>query len=136
MKRRQFLAAIGGGVGAVSMPAIAQTTPQVRWRLTASWPKSLDTLYGACEVFAKRVGEITDNNFQIQVFAAGEIVPALAVLDAVQNQTVEMGNTGTYYYWGKDAALAIGSAIRSASTHGRWNPGSRKAAAMSCCRRC
>src|SRR5262245_448094 len=60
MKRRQFLAAIGGGVGAISMPAVAQTTPQVRWRLTASWPKSLDTLYGACEVFAKRVSEITD----------------------------------------------------------------------------
>jgi len=111
MKRRQFLAAVGSGVGAISMPAIAQTTPQVRWRLTTSWPKSLDTLYGACEMFAKRVGEITDNGFQIQVFAAGELVPALAVLDAVQNQTVEMGHTGAYYYWGKDVALAIGSAI-------------------------
>ena len=111
MKRRQFLAAVGGSVGAIPLPAIAQTTPQVRWRLTTSWPKSLDTLYGACEMFARRVGEITDNNFQIQLFAAGEIVPGLAVLDAVQNQTVEMGHTGAYYYWGKDAALAIGSAI-------------------------
>jgi TRAP-type mannitol/chloroaromatic compound transport system substrate-binding protein len=113
VKRRQFLTAIGGGAGAISvaMPAIAQSMPQIRWRLAASWPKSLEALYGACEVFAQRVAEITDNRFQIQVFAAGEIVPALAVLDAVQNQAVEIGNTAAYYYWGKDAALAFGSAV-------------------------
>jgi TRAP-type mannitol/chloroaromatic compound transport system substrate-binding protein len=64
--------------------------PELKWRLTASWPKSLDTLYGGCEYFAKRIAEITDNRFQIQVFAAGEIVPGLQVLDAVQNATVEM----------------------------------------------
>ena len=72
--------------------------PEIKWRLTSSWPKSLDTLYGGCEYFAKRVAEITDNKFQIQVFAAGEIVPGLQVLDAVQNGTVEMGNTALYYY--------------------------------------
>ena len=64
----------------------------MKWRLTASWPKSLDTLYGGCEYFSKRVAEITDNKFQIQVFAAGEIVPGLQVLDAVQSGTVEMGS--------------------------------------------
>jgi TRAP-type mannitol/chloroaromatic compound transport system substrate-binding protein len=113
LKRRQFLTAIGAGAGAVSIakPAIAQSAPDIKWRLAASWPKSLDTLYGACEVFAKRVAEITDNRFQIQVFAAGEIVPALAVLDAVQAGTVEIGNTGVYYYWGKDPALAFGTAV-------------------------
>src|ERR1700712_5541420 len=104
MKRRQFLQAAGGGfaVSAIAAPALAQTPPAVKWRLTASWPKSLDTLYGGCEYFAKRVAEITDNKFQIQVFAAGEIVPGLNVLDAVQAGTVEMGNTALYYYWGKD----------------------------------
>src|SRR5262249_16451088 len=113
MKRRQFLTAMGAGAGATSiaMPALGQSMPQIRWRLAASWPKSLDTLFGACEVFAKCVGEITENRFQIQVFAAGEIVPPFAVLDAVQSGTVELGNTGTYYYWGKDAALAFGSAV-------------------------
>src|SRR5262249_3182515 len=98
MNRRRFLAATavgaGAGISSVAMPAIAQSMPQIRWRLAASWPKSLDTLYGACEVFAKRVAEITDNRFQIQLFAAGEIVPGLAVLDAVQNQTVEIGHRG------------------------------------------
>ena len=64
--------------------------PEVKWRLTSSFPKSLDTLYGACEIFAKYVAEATDSKFQIQVFAAGEIVPGLQALDAVQNGTVEM----------------------------------------------
>jgi TRAP-type mannitol/chloroaromatic compound transport system substrate-binding protein len=111
MKRRQFLSSIGGSLIPIAAPAVAQSLPEMRWRLAASWPRSLDTLYGACEIFAKRVGEITDKRFQIQVFAAGEIVPALAVLDAVQSQAVEIGNTGAYYYWGKDASLAFGSAV-------------------------
>jgi TRAP-type mannitol/chloroaromatic compound transport system substrate-binding protein len=85
--------------------------PEVKWRLAASWPKSLDTLFGGCEYFAKRVSEITDNKFQIQAFAAGELVPGLQVLDAVQNGTVEMGNTALYYYWGKDPAFTFGTAL-------------------------
>lgn len=113
MKRRQFLQAAGVGLAAsaVAAPAIAQSSPAVKWRLTASWPKSLDTLYGGCEYFAKRVGEITDNKFQIQTFAAGEIVPGLQVLDAVQNGTVEMGNTALYYYFGKNPAFTFGTAL-------------------------
>src|SRR5262250_2736470 len=69
MNRRHFLTAIGAGAGvsSIAMPALAQSMPQMRWRLAASWPKSLDTLYGACEVFAKRVAEITDSRFQIQL---------------------------------------------------------------------
>jgi TRAP-type mannitol/chloroaromatic compound transport system substrate-binding protein len=113
MKRREFLKAAGVGIATstIAAPAIAQSMPELKWRLTASWPKSLDTLYGGCEFFAKRVAEITDNKFQIQVFAAGEIVPGLQVLDAVQNGTVEIGNTALYYYWGKDPAFTFGTAL-------------------------
>ena len=113
MKRREFLKAAGVGMtaSAVATPAIAQSMPEVKWRLAASWPKSLDTLFGGCEYFAKRISEITDNKFQIQVFAAGELVPGLQVLDAVQNGTVEMGNTALYYYWGKDPAFTFGTAL-------------------------
>src|SRR6187397_3628536 len=114
MKRREFLKSAGVGLAAstaVAAPAIAQSMPEVKWRMPTSWPKSLDTLYGGCEYFAKRVAEITDNKFQIQVFAAGEIVPGLQVLDAVQNGTVEMGNTASYYYFGKDAAFTFGTAL-------------------------
>ena len=79
MKRRQLLRAAGlaAAAAAVARPAIAQSTPEVRWRLTSSFPKSLDTIYGASEAFAKAVAEASDNRFQIQVFAAGEIVPGL-----------------------------------------------------------
>ena len=75
--------------------------------LAASWPKSLDTLFGGAEFLAKRVAEATDNKFQIRVFAGGEIVPALQVLDAVQNNTVEMGHTASYYYVGKDPTFSF-----------------------------
>src|SRR5436190_757254 len=113
MKRREFLKTAGIGIAgsAVADTAIAQSAPELKWRLTASWPKSLDTLYGGCEYFSKRIAEITDNRFQIQPFAAGEIVPGLQVLDAVQSGTVEMGNTAMYYYWGKDPAMTFGTAL-------------------------
>ena len=113
MKRRQFLTALGAGAAAatIAKPAIAQSSPTIKWRLTASWPKSLDTLFGACDTFAKHVSEATDGKFQIQTFAAGEIVPGLQVLDAVQNGTVECGHTATYYYIGKDPTWALFCAV-------------------------
>jgi TRAP-type mannitol/chloroaromatic compound transport system substrate-binding protein len=113
MKRREFLkvGAAGMAASALAAPAVAQSMPEVKWRLTASWPKSLDTIYGACETFAKAVAEATDNRFQVQPFAAGEIVPALQVLDAVQNGTVEMGHSAMYYYIGKDPTWALFCAV-------------------------
>jgi len=113
MKRRQFLQGAGVGLAAtaVAKPAIAQSMPELRWRLTSSFPKSLDTLYGGSEVFAKAVAEATDNKFHIQVFAAGEIVPGLSALDAAQSGGVEMCHTASYYYFGKDPTFAFGTAV-------------------------
>jgi TRAP-type mannitol/chloroaromatic compound transport system substrate-binding protein len=113
MKRRQFLqaAAAGAATVAIAKPAIAQSMPELKWRATSSFPKSLDTIYGAIDVFAKAVAEATDNKFQIQTFAAGEIVPGLQALDAVTNGTVEMAHTSSYYYVGKDPTFAFGTAV-------------------------
>src|SRR6202035_3931696 len=77
----------------------------------SSFPKSLDTLYGGAEQLAKIVADITDNKFQIRTFAAGEIVPALQVLDAVQNNTVELGHTASYYYVGKDPTFTFDTTV-------------------------
>jgi TRAP-type mannitol/chloroaromatic compound transport system substrate-binding protein len=116
MKRREFLKQAGLGVAAgtaatVAAPALsqAQSLPTITWRMPASWPKSLDNLFGGAEFIAKRVAELTDGKFQIRVFAAGEIVPGLQVLDAVQAGTVECGHTVMYYYVGKDPAFALAS---------------------------
>src|SRR3989442_12595325 len=114
MKRRDFLKVTGiGAAGAATLaaPAIAQSMPEIKWRLTASWPKSLATIWGACETISKYVSEATDGKFKIQPFAAGEIVPALQVLDAVQNGTVECGHTANYYYIGKDPTFAFAASI-------------------------
>src|SRR5262245_28840863 len=128
MKRRKFLQAAGIGLAAtaVAKPAIAQSMPELKWRMTCSWPKSLDTLYGAVEIMAKNVAEATDNKFQIQVFAAGEIVPALQALDAASSGTVEIGHSASYYYFGKDPTFAFGTSVRSEERRvgkergGRW----------------
>src|SRR2546421_7143901 len=113
MKRREFLHAAGIGLAAtaIAKPAVAQSSPELKWRLTSSYPKSLDTLYGAAEVFAKAVAEATDNKFQIQVFASGEIVPGLQALDAASSGTVEMCHTSSYYYVGKDPTFTFGTAL-------------------------
>jgi TRAP-type mannitol/chloroaromatic compound transport system substrate-binding protein len=79
--------------------------------MTTSWPKSLDTLHGGAELIARRVSEATGGKFSIKVFAAGEIVGGLQVLDAVQNGTVECGHTTGYYYFGKDPTFAFASSM-------------------------
>jgi len=117
MQRRKFLRSAGVGAAAtavtsaVAAPAIAQSMPELNWRLTSSFPKSLDTLYGGAERIAKIVAEATDNKFQIRTFAAGEIVPGLQVVDAIQNGTVEIGQTASYYFFGKDPTFALGTVV-------------------------
>ncbi len=113
MKRRDFLkvSATGAAAAAVASPAIAQSAPEVKWRLTSSFPKSLDTIFGASEFMAKQVAEMTDNKFQIQIFQAGEIVPGLQALDATSNGTIEMSHTVSYYYVGKDPTFAVFASV-------------------------
>jgi TRAP-type mannitol/chloroaromatic compound transport system substrate-binding protein len=111
--RRRFLTAVTAGAAgaAVAAPALAQTAPAVEWRMVSSFPKSLDTIFGAAEVFARALAEMTDNRFRIHVFAPTEIVPGLSAADAVSNGSVEACHTASYYYWGKDPTFALGTAV-------------------------
>ena len=121
------------GAAAIAAPAIAQSMPEIKWRMTTSWPKSLDTLFGGAEMMAKAVAEATDNKFQIQVFAGGEIVPGLQVVDAVQNGTVEMRpyRVVLLFRQGPDLRLRhLGR--RSAPISASTRAGTRWAAARKC----
>ncbi len=113
VNRRGVIAGVAAGVAGagVCAPAIAQGLPAIKWRMTSSFPKSLDTIFGAGEVFAKYVSDMTEGRFQIQVFAPGEVVPGLQAMDAVTNGTVECAHTASYYYWGKDPTFAFGTTV-------------------------
>ncbi|WP_024302005.1 TRAP transporter substrate-binding protein [Pseudogulbenkiania sp. MAI-1] len=114
MQKRSFLksAAVVALMGALfGGSALAAEGPTVRWRLASSFPKSLDTIYGAGETLATRVSSLTGGKFQIRVFAGGEIVPGTQVLDAVQSGTVEAGHTFSSYYVGKNKAFAFDAVL-------------------------
>ncbi|MEJ7929689.1 TRAP transporter substrate-binding protein DctP [Ramlibacter sp. AN1015] len=112
MDRRSLIknAGIAGVLAAGVAPAVhAQAT--VRWRLASSFPKSLDTIYGAAETFSRVVRAMSGGKFEISVHAAGELMPAFGVVDGVQNGTVEAAHTAPYYFFGKDECFALGCAI-------------------------
>ncbi|MGZ9143944.1 MAG: TRAP transporter substrate-binding protein [Candidatus Binatia bacterium] len=111
MHRRQFMTGAGLAAMLPIAPARAADLPTLRWRLASSFPKSLDTIFGAAEVLSRRIAALTGDKFQIRVFAAGELVPGLQVLDAIGNGTAECGHSAGYYYVGKNMALAFDTAI-------------------------
>src|SRR5688572_3520372 len=113
MERRSFVrgAGIAGVLAAGAAPAVVHAQANIRWRLASSFPKALDTIFGAAEVFGKSVGDMSGGKFQISVHAAGELMPAFGVVDGVQNNTVEMAHTAPYYFFGKDPTFALDCAI-------------------------
>ena len=78
----------------------------IRWRLASSFPKALDTIFSAAEVFANQVKAMSGGKFEISVHAAGELMPAFGVVDGVQQGSVEMAHTAPYYFFGKDECFA------------------------------
>jgi len=113
MQRRRFIhhSGLAGVLAAGMAPAVVHAQTTLRWRMASSFPKSLDTIFGGAEVFAKKVSDMTGGRFQISVHAAGELMPAFGVVDGVQSATVEMAHTAPYYFFGKDETFAIGAAI-------------------------
>ncbi len=124
MKRRQFMTSLAGfgagaaaGLAACNQPQSTGDGPavvtgqNVRWRLASSFPRSLDTLFGGAETLSERVSAMTGGAFDIRVYPAGELVPGLQVMDAVQQGTVQVGQTASYYYTGKNPALAFDTCV-------------------------
>ncbi len=120
LERRTFLRnTVIGTVGGATIAGCRRTAPggaagalpRIRWRMATSWPESLDTIYGGAKTVCDRVAEMTDGRFKITPYAAGEIVPGLQVLDAVQSGTVQCGHSASYYYVGKNAALGFATSV-------------------------
>ena len=123
MHRRKFLeksliGAAGAGLVAACGKATSEdgapavhTNPSITWRLASSFPRGLDTIFGSAEVLARRLEAMSDGKFRLRVYPLGEIVPGLQVMDAVQQGTVQVGHTASYYYIGKNPALAFDSCV-------------------------
>ena len=112
MDRRSLIKHAGlAGVLAAGVAPAAHAQTAVRWRIASSFPKSLDTIYGSAEKFAKTIKEMSGGKFEVSVHAAGELMPAFGVVDALENGTVEMAHTAPYYFFGKNEAFSIGGAI-------------------------
>jgi TRAP-type mannitol/chloroaromatic compound transport system substrate-binding protein len=106
MKRAGIAGVLASGIA----PAV-HAQAAVRWRLASSFPKSLDTIFGSAEVFSKVVKDLSGGKFEVSVHAAGELMPAFGVVDAIQNGTIEMAQTAPYYFTGKDPIFAFGCAV-------------------------
>jgi TRAP-type mannitol/chloroaromatic compound transport system substrate-binding protein len=125
MQRRRFLKQAGttAALTGLALPAMAQNKKQVKWRMSTSWPKSLDTIYGSAEEFCKRVSELTEGMFEIRPFAGGDIVPSAQNMDAVSNGTVECNHVLASAYIGKNTAVAFDTGLAfglNARQHNAW----------------
>jgi TRAP-type mannitol/chloroaromatic compound transport system substrate-binding protein len=123
--RRQFIIGLGAaaaGAG-IAAPALADSTPNVQWKLTSSFPNSLDLIYGGAESLAAAVSDMTDGHFTIKVSPAGEIAPALEALDAVTDGRADCAHTALSYYWSKDPSFVFASSTpfgMNARQHAAW----------------
>ena len=112
MDRRSLIknAGIAGVLAAGAAPAV-HAQAAVRWRMAASFPKSLDTIFGSAEKFSQTVKELSGGKFEVSVHPAGELMPAFGVVDALEKDTIEMAQTAAYYFAGKDPIFSMSCAV-------------------------
>ena len=116
MKRREIIgtalaAAALTACGEKSSGPAVQTKKKVRWNLASSFPRSLDTLFGGAQVLADHVEAMSGGNFKIKVYSGGELVPPFEVMDSVQQGSIQVAQTASYYFIGKNPALAFDSCV-------------------------
>jgi TRAP-type mannitol/chloroaromatic compound transport system substrate-binding protein len=116
LERRDFLAGAAVGVGgaaaaAASFPRPALAQERREWRMVTSWPKGLPGVGTGAERLAENITRMSEGRLTVQVHAAGELVPALGVLDAVSDGTAQLGHDASYYHIGKSVAAAFFTAF-------------------------
>ena len=85
--------------------------PILNWEMPTSWPLSLDTIYGGATAFTQRVAALTQGRLNITARPAGEVLPPLEILNAVEAGTFPIGHTASYYYIGKSPVTAFGTTL-------------------------
>lgn len=115
MQRREFIRKTGLGLAAAGGVAISSLsraeTPTVKWRVVSSFPKTLDTMYGAPEMLSKRIAQLTEGKFTVQVLAGEYSTPVSEFLDIIHKDTAECIHTSSYYFHGRNKAFSIDTAI-------------------------
>ena len=115
--RRQFTLAATAAAGALAAPSIARADT-LKWRMVTSWPKRLPGPGMSAERIAERIRRLSGGRIEITVYAAGELVPAFGVLDAVGNGVADIGHTAAFYWQGKMPAAAFFTTVPFGLTPG------------------
>ena len=116
MKRRNLLKNIAVGTAgtlALSQAVQAQTSSsdaEIEWRMATSWLKG-DLTFNTVQTFCERVKAMTDGQFIITPYEAGELTSALEVFDAVQSADVDCGHTISFYYLDRHPSLVFVSTL-------------------------
>ncbi len=92
--------ALGGGQEATAQGESANiiTGKSYKWKMVTTWPPGFPVLQEGCELFAKKVKEMSGGRMDIQVYGGGELVPPLESFNAVGDGAAEIGH-GAGYYW-------------------------------------
>jgi TRAP-type mannitol/chloroaromatic compound transport system substrate-binding protein len=120
--RRKFIGAAVAAAGMIAAPSVARAQV-LKWKMVTSWPKRLPGPGMSAERIAERVRTLSGGRIEIAVYAAGEVVPAFEVLDAVGNGVADIGHTASFYWQGKMPAAAFFTTVPfglTPSEHVAW----------------
>jgi TRAP-type mannitol/chloroaromatic compound transport system substrate-binding protein len=110
MQRRKLI--VGGAAAALAAACArqehtsgeARPRERLQWRMVTSWPANFPGLGTGAALLARMIGEASGGRLTVRLYAAGELVPAFEVFDAVARGTAEMGHSAAYYWKGKSEA--------------------------------
>ncbi len=121
MKRRDFVAGVGFGTLATSIAACSKAVTTdcapgasgktFKWNMVTSWPPMFPGLGTGADYLGKIIEAASGGRIEVKVYAAGELVPALEVFDAVASGSAQIGHTGAYYWKGKSPATQLFGAV-------------------------
>ena len=121
MQRREFMGAGAAAAATLVLGTPARADAPARWKMVTTWPKNFPGLGTGAEFLARTIGEMSGGRLQVQVYGAGELVPAFEVFDAVSQGAAQMGHGSAYYWKGKNPAFQFFSTLPFGMTANEMN---------------